>query len=130
MALANTLAVMGSTTWRAGSAGIARTNPGVGVGGGPWEADMLKGVNISYRRAALRPIPSRITQDAKTEDRQFHRGPLTRRPYHPHLPAYDAVRVASKAELADRAVKQGHTACLLEGQQGFSREHAFVIISE
>jgi hypothetical protein len=64
---------------------------------------MLKG--IGYRRAALRRIPSRVTQDAKIEDRRFHSGSLTRASLPPHLPAYDAVRVASKAELADRAVK-------------------------
>jgi hypothetical protein len=71
---------MESTTWYAGSAGMARTNPGVGRG----------------------PTP----------------------------PTYLAVRGASKAELADRALKREHAARLLEGQQDLSREDAFVLISE
>lgn len=97
---------------------------------GPREADMLKGVSTRYRSAALRHVPCGVTQDIQTEDWRFHRGPLTRAslPPAPVPRAYDAVRVASKAELADWAVRRGHEVCLPNGRQNLSREHAFVVI--
>jgi hypothetical protein len=97
---------------------------------GPREADMLKGVLTPYRSAALRHVPCGVTQDILTEDWRFHRGPLTRAslPSAPVPHAYDAVCVASKAELADWAVRRGHELCLPNGRQNLSREHAFVVI--
>jgi len=52
--------------------------------------------------------------------------------YYPHLarPDYDAVYIASKAEVIDWAEKQDHEVSLPKGERGMFRDHAFVAIGK